>query len=117
MICSDANRGAGLSGGGTIFTCGQEAIIENGVAMVPDRSAFASSITPIDQMVRNLINYVGVSRLDAVRMASTTPSMMMRVNNRKGSISPGKDADILLVDDDFNVKTTICRGIVYPAAQ
>jgi len=116
MICSDANRGAGLSAGGTIFTCGQEAIIENGVAMVPDRSAFASSITPIDQMVRNLINYVGVSRLDVVRMASTTPARMMHVNNRKGSIAPGKDADILLVDNDFNVKTTICRGIVYSVA-
>jgi len=68
-------------------------------------------------MVRNLINYVGVSRLDAVRMAATTPSRMMGVNNRKGSIAPGKDADILLVDSDFNVKTTICRGTVYPAAQ
>ncbi len=87
------------------------------MAIVPDRSAFASSITPIDQMVRNLINYVGVSRLDAVRMASTTPSMMMRVNDRKGSIAPGKDADILLVDHDFNVKTTICRGTVYPATR
>ncbi len=116
LICSDANRGAGLSRGGTIFTCGQEAIIEDGVAMVPDRSAFASSITPIDQMVRNLINYVGVSRLDAVRMASTTPARMMRVNNRKGSIAPGKDADILLVDNDFNVKTTICRGMAYQVA-
>ena len=45
MLCSDANRGAGKKEGGTIYTCGQEAIIEDGVAMVPDRTAFASSIT------------------------------------------------------------------------
>lgn len=110
MVCSDANRGAGRPEGGTIYTCGQEAIITDGVAMVPDRSAFASSITPVDQMVRNLINYTGVSRLDAVNMASANIARMMDVFDRKGSIAAGKDADIIFLDAGFNVKAVMCRG-------
>jgi len=110
MICSDANRGAGLKEGGTIFTCGQEAIVADGVAMLPDKSSFASSITPIDQMVRNLVYYVGVPLSDALLMASATPAKMMGVFDRKGSIEAGKDADIILLDQSLNVKMTVCRG-------
>jgi len=113
MLCSDANRGAGKSDGGTIYTCGQEAIIEDGVAMIPDRTAFASSITPVDQMVRNLINYVGISRIDAVNMASANIARMMGVFDKKGSIAPGKDADIVFLDPAFYVKAVMCRGKFY----
>ena len=110
MVCSDANRGAGTTEGGSIYTCGQRAIIEDGVAMVPDRSAFASSITPVDQMVRNLINYTGISKIDAVNMASANIARMMGIFNRKGSIAPDKDADIIFLDNDFYVKAVMCRG-------
>jgi N-acetylglucosamine-6-phosphate deacetylase len=110
MICSDANRGAGRTEGGTIYTCGQEAIIVDGVAMVPDRTAFASSITPVDQMVRNLINYTGISRIDAINMASANIARMMGSFDRKGSIAPEKDADIVFLDNDFFVKAVMCRG-------
>ncbi len=110
MVCSDANRGAGKSEGGSIYTCGQEAIIVDGVAMVPDRTAFASSITPVDQMVRNLINYAGISKTDAVNMASANIARMMGSFDRKGSIAPDKDADIVFLDNDFFVKAVMCRG-------
>lgn len=113
MVCSDANRGAGKTDGGSIYTCGQEAIIVDGVAMVPDRSAFASSITPVDQMVRNLINYTGISRIDAINMASANVARMMGVFDRKGSIAPDKDADIVFLDNDFYVKAVMCRGKLY----
>jgi N-acetylglucosamine-6-phosphate deacetylase len=62
--------------------------------MVPDRSAFASSITPVDQMVRNLIRYTGIPSLDAINMATANIARMMGCFDRKGSIAPGKDADI-----------------------
>jgi N-acetylglucosamine-6-phosphate deacetylase len=110
MVCSDANRGAGKAEGGTIYTCGQEAIIVDGVAMVPDRSSFASSITPVDQMVRNIINYTGISKIDAINMASANIARMMGSFDRKGSIAPDKDADIVFLDNDFYVKAVMCRG-------
>ena len=61
-------------------------------------------------MVRNLINYTGISKIDAVNMASANIARMMGVFNRKGSIAPGKDADIVFLDPDFNVKAVMCRG-------
>jgi N-acetylglucosamine-6-phosphate deacetylase len=55
-----------------------------------------------------------VSMLDAVFMAATTPARIMGVDNRKGSLEPGKDADIVIFDDNVNVSTTMIKGkIVY----
>ncbi len=112
MLCSDANRGAGGADGGVVSICGLMAIIEDGVAILPDRTAFASSIMPIDQMVRNVVNYVGIPLLDAIKMVTATPARMMEIFDRKGSLAPGKDADIVLLDQDLQVKWVMCRGRV-----
>lgn len=110
-LCSDANRGAGMKDGSTIYTCGQEVIIENGIAMLKDRSSLASSVTAIDEMVRNLIHHVGVLPVDAIKMASTNPARMMNIYDRKGSLEAGKDADINIVDSQFKVVMSFFKGI------
>ncbi|GHU66076.1 N-acetylglucosamine-6-phosphate deacetylase [Spirochaetia bacterium] len=56
MICSDASRAAGYTGKDTLFICGQEAIVENGVAMTKDRTSLASSAASLGTMVRFLVN-------------------------------------------------------------
>jgi N-acetylglucosamine-6-phosphate deacetylase len=61
-------------------------------------------------MVRNLINHVGIPKIDAVNMASRNVAKMMGVFDRKGSIAAGKDADIVFLDPDFYVKGVMCRG-------
>jgi N-acetylglucosamine-6-phosphate deacetylase len=97
--------------GSTIYTCGQEVIIENGIAMLKDRSSLASSITAVDEMVRNLIHHVGIAPIDAVKMASTNPARMMNIFNKKGSLEAGKEADINIVDEQFNVVMSFFRGV------
>ena len=110
FICSDANRATGAADG-VIHTCGQIFLIENGVALNSQRTSLASSITPIDEMVRKLILNVKIPLLDAFKMASTNVAKMMRIDNRKGSIAVGKDADINLLSADYNVVQTFCRGV------
>lgn len=110
FICSDANRATGAADG-IIHTCGQIFLIENGVALNSERTSLASSITPIDEMVRKLILNVKIPLLDVFKMASTNVAKLMRVDNRKGSIAVGKDADINLLDGDYNVVRTFCRGV------
>ncbi|MHC4886225.1 MAG: N-acetylglucosamine-6-phosphate deacetylase [Planctomycetota bacterium] len=110
MVCSDANRGAGVAEGGTLYTCGQEAVIHDGVAMLPDRSSLASSTTPIDAMVRNLVNHVGIPLHDALRMGSATPAAMLHVDDRKGALAKGMDADFILLDEELTVRETWGRG-------
>lgn len=111
FICSDANSAAGKMEGDVIHTsCGVTFVVENGVVMNSERTSLASSITPIDQMVRHLIFKTGLPPFDVVKMASTTTAKMMGIDNKKGSIAIGKDADINLIDDKFNVVKTFYKG-------
>ena len=53
---------------------GQKVIIEDGVAKMPDRKAFAGSVATTDRLVRTMIYLAGVPLIDAVRMMSLTPA-------------------------------------------
>ena len=78
-------------------------IIEDGVCKLADRSALAGSIATMDQLVRTMVK-ADIPLADAIRMASETPSRIMGVYDRKGSLQKDKDADILILDRDLNVK-------------
>lgn len=82
-------------------------IIEDGVCKLPDRSAFAGSIATADVLVRNAMQ-AGCSVLDAVRMLTTVPARIMGLP--KGKLEAGLDADIVVFDDDINVKAVFVRG-------
>lgn len=111
-ICSDANSAAGSLPGATIRTCGLTVYIEQGVAMNSERTSLASSISPIDQMVRYLIFEACLPASDVVQMASQTTARMMGIDEQTGSIVVGKDADINLVNNDFQVVQTFCKGVL-----
>jgi N-acetylglucosamine-6-phosphate deacetylase len=116
-LITDAIRGANMPEGesviGNIHT-GLKVILEDGVAKLPDRSCFAGSVATTDRLVRNMINMADVPLLEAVRMMSATPARIMNVADKKGSLVKGKDADIVLFDEDINIQTTIIKGrVVY----
>lgn len=119
-LVSDAMRGAGMPPGGT-YTFGPrdgtEALIADGVAMLPDMTAFASSITPLDAMVRNVVELLALPLHEAVRMASLTPAEVIGANESKGSLEPGKDADLCLLDTDLQVRNTMVRGKILDREQ
>jgi len=106
---TDAMTAAGMPPG-RYFLAGIEAIIEDGIARLPDYSAYASSVTTLDVCVRHGVQRMGLSLGDAVRMASLTPATIMGVDDRKGSIEPGKDADIVIMDEDVGILSTFARG-------
>lgn len=112
-LVSDAMRGAGMKIGGK-YTFGTRdgngVVIADGVAMLPDMTAFASSITPIDAMIRNTVEMVGVPIHEAIRMATLTPARVLGIADRKGSLEPGKDADLCILDDSFNAKHVVVGG-------
>ena len=116
-LITDAMRAAGMPEGNSILgslTNGLPVLVEDGVAKLPDRSSFAGSVATTNQLVRNMVQLADVSLLDAVRMASTTPARLMGVESRKGSLVAGKDADLVVFDENIAVDTTIIRGnLVY----
>lgn len=84
-------------------------IIEDGVCKLADRSALAGSIATNDALVRNMVK-AGVPLGDALRMASETPAKIMGVDNRKGSLEKGKDADIVIMDNDLQIRAVWQMG-------
>lgn len=115
-LITDAMRGAGMPAGESILGSkhnGLPVVIEDGVAKLPDRSAFAGSIATADLLVRNMVNLAGVPLQHAVTMASATPANIMGISN-KGVLAVGKDADIILFDGNIHVCFTMVEGrIVY----
>lgn len=112
-LITDAMRGAGMPDGEYILgnkKSGLTAIVEDGVAKLPDRTSFAGSVATTDLLVRNMLNLAQVPLTDAVRMATTTPARILQVIDRKGSLAPGKDADIVIFDKEINVKMTMIKG-------
>jgi N-acetylglucosamine-6-phosphate deacetylase len=116
-LITDAMRGAGMPEGDSVLgnlKTGLKVIIEDGVAKLPDRTAFAGSVATTDRLVRNMVNMAGVSLLDAVKMMTATPAKIMNVSDKKGSLVAGKDADILIFDENINIEMTMVKGrIVY----
>ena len=112
-LVTDSMRAAGMPEGQSILgglADGQQVIVEDGVAKLPDRSAFAGSVATADRLVRTMVREAGCSIPEAVRMMTENPARVMGITRRKGSILPGKDADIVIFDDDINVQKTIIAG-------
>jgi N-acetylglucosamine-6-phosphate deacetylase len=112
---TDAMSAAGMPPG-RYFIGGVEAVVEHGIARLPDNTAYASSVTTLDVCVRNGIERLGLSLRDTLRMATLTPATIVGVADRKGSLEAGKDADIVIMDARASVQLTMARGqVVYRA--
>jgi N-acetylglucosamine-6-phosphate deacetylase len=90
---------------------GQDVTVQNGKAVLSD-GTLAGSILQLGQGVKNILAFTGCALEDAVEMAAVNPAKQLNVFNRKGTISEGKDADIVVLDENLDVYMTICRGEV-----
>lgn len=111
VLVTDAIRGAGQTEGHTIIGSlknGYEVFIEDGVAKLLDRSAFAGSVATADRLVRNMYKHV-CPLCDAVRMMTLTPARVVGLKT-KGVLAEGFDADFTVFDDDINVAATYSNG-------
>ena len=111
-LVSDATSGAGLAEGARFGMGEMTYEVADGVGMMLDRSGFAGSTTFLDGMLRVMTEQVGVPLAEAVRMASLTPARVIGVGERKGSLEPGKDADLALFEPDLTPRCTVIGGRV-----
>jgi len=112
-LVTDSMRGAGLSDGSESIigslTNGQTVIIEDGVAKMPDRKAFAGSVATADRLLRTMVNVAEVPLCDAVKMMTETPAKIQGLSDR-GTLDVGKRADIVLFNDDLQIVRTVIGG-------
>ncbi|HVS92873.1 MAG TPA: N-acetylglucosamine-6-phosphate deacetylase [Mucilaginibacter sp.] len=116
-LITDAMRAAGMPPGESILGSlkdGIRVVVEDGVAKMPDRTAFAGSVATFDRLVKTMVDVADVPMTEVVKMASAIPARIMRIDDRKGTLEKGKDADIVIFDGDINIDKTIIGGkIVY----
>ncbi len=87
---------------------GTEFIVEDGVCKLKDRSAFAGSVATANNLIQTLVNSCGFDVPVAVKMLTEVPAKMLGLN--KGVIASGKDADIVVFDNDINVLSVFVNG-------
>ncbi len=90
---------------------GQEVIVKDGEARLRN-GALAGSILKMNVAIKNLVEKLDVSFTDAVDFATINPAKNLKIDDKVGSIKVGKNADVTLLDKDFNVMLTIRDGNV-----
>jgi len=111
-LITDAMEAVGL-GDGNYKLGPQDITVHKGEARTKSGSLAGSTLT-LDIAVRNIIAATGCSLNDAITMASLTPARSIKFGDCKGSLTPGYDADITILDDALQVQTTLVGGrVVY----
>jgi N-acetylglucosamine-6-phosphate deacetylase len=112
-LCTDSMRGAGMPDGKSLLGSrkdGQEVFVENGVAYMPDHSCFAGSVATTDRLVRVMVYKAGLAVWEAVKMMSLNPARFIGRDGELGSLDVGKQADLVLFDDDILVQSVYVAG-------
>ncbi|HBF77328.1 MAG TPA: N-acetylglucosamine-6-phosphate deacetylase [Clostridiaceae bacterium] len=108
ILISDAMMAAGLKDGKYALG-GQDVYVKGGAARLKDGTLAGSTLT-LNRAVYNMVHLYGVPLKDAVRMASLNPAKNIGIDDQKGSIEIGKDADLILFDKDIQVSCAIVNG-------
>ncbi len=116
VIVTDSLVGTGLPEG-TVLTYkdGRQVYVEKGVLRMIDKDPkihgnLTGSAVTMNVGLRRLTEFTGLPVQEAVRWGSLNPAMALGIDRETGSIKPGKWADIVLIDDAFEVKRTLLKG-------
>jgi len=86
-------------------------VVKNSEAHLESGNLAGSTLT-MNRAVKNMIEKVGINIKESVRMASLNPARLLGLDKDRGSLTPGKRADIAVLDDNFQVICTIKKGKV-----
>lgn len=112
ILVTDAIRAKGLSNGESELG-GQKVNNYNGIAKLED-GQLAGSVLKYDDGFRHVHKVLELSLVELSKMASLNPARNIGVSDTKGSIAVGKDADLVILDENLNVIKTIVKGkVVY----
>ena len=93
-------------GGQDVFVKGKEARLADGT--------LAGSTLKMNDAIKNIIGVLSLELTKAIDLATINPARVLKIDDKKGSIALGKDADFAVIDKDLNVYLTVANGkIVY----
>jgi N-acetylglucosamine-6-phosphate deacetylase len=112
-LVTDCNRALDMPDGDYVFgplDGGEPIVRRDGVGVMPDGGALASGVVGMDHCLRTFHRLTGVPLVEAVRMASLTPARIAGWDSAVGSIVPGKQADLVVLDKDLQVRQVYQAG-------
>ncbi|MGG3311348.1 N-acetylglucosamine-6-phosphate deacetylase [Paenibacillus lautus] len=109
VLITDALQAMGLGDGNYMFG-GHHVTVSEGIARLADGTLASSTVTMNEALRLTVAN--GISMEDAVHMASTTPARILGLSH-KGKIEVGYDADLVLMDERYQVQWTMIEGKLY----
>ena len=112
ILITDAMRATGLPDGD--YALGDQQVhVKGGVARTQAGGLAGSTLT-LDQALRNVMQFADLSLLDALPMATRVPAAAMGWQGKKGVIASNADADLVIMDDNYQVRLTMVGGrVVY----
>ncbi|MBV9425205.1 MAG: N-acetylglucosamine-6-phosphate deacetylase [Solirubrobacterales bacterium] len=108
-LVTDAIHAAGMPDG-SYRLAGAEVIVSAGRASVAGGGPIAGSTLTMDAAVRNAVRFLDLSLEEACIPASSNPARLLGLGDRKGAISPGLDADLVVLDEELRVCGTLIAG-------
>jgi N-acetylglucosamine-6-phosphate deacetylase len=116
ILVTDAVRWAGKEEG-TYKMDHRDVIVKDGAVRL-EGGALAGSILTMDKALHNIAMATGRSLTELWPVSSLNAARATGISNTKGSLEVGKDADLVLLDDNFNVRMSVAEGeIVYRAVE
>jgi N-acetylglucosamine-6-phosphate deacetylase len=115
-LITDSTHLAGSPNGEYQTEDGRTIIKEDFKAWVVGGTLYGS-VSPMNKNVANIVNLVGYSLSDALKVAALNPAKLIGVADRKGSLEAGKDADLVIIDDEVNMYLTMVQGRVAHRAE
>ena len=115
IAITDSIMAAGLPDG--MYKLGvNDVVVEDGDAKLATTGVRAGSTLTLAQALKNIVKFTDHPVEDVIPLMTVNPARAMRMDDRKGSIEVGKDADMVLLDDDLNIAATIGLGrLIYQA--
>jgi N-acetylglucosamine-6-phosphate deacetylase len=109
-LVSDAMAALGMPPGKYVLNDFEVTVTEKDSRLAD--GTLAGSILPLDGALRNLIRYTGCTLNEGLATITTTPAKLLGIEQKRGQISPGRIADLVLLDDDLQVMRTFVEGEV-----
>ncbi len=108
VLITDCTRAGGMPDGE--YSLGGQPIFVKGIKCLLEDGTIAGSVLKLNEAVKNVADNTTLPLWEIVAAASLNPANSIGMGNIKGSITVGKDADLVIADKDFNVKKTIIQG-------
>jgi N-acetylglucosamine-6-phosphate deacetylase len=109
VMISDSMMATGLDDG-EYEMGGLPVTVMGNMATLTHGGAIAGSVTNLMNCLRTAVNVMGVPLHTAVKCASTNPAKAIGAFDKRGSLAPGKYADVVILDRDLEIRRVILRG-------